>query len=1067
MLLRTFTRTLLAILLTALIGNVALLYGIRRAEDLAQRAQQLRSEADELLDEVVHDNDLLLQLAQRHTLLGSDRDLQVYLEMLAVREGQAPAPMANNLPLYWRELALGGRERVSAPQGEQASLLERMQRLGFDSDELEAGQELLRVSAQLQALEKMAFAAAQGHYDAVNQRFVTRAEPDRAYALGVLGSREYDAARTRLQSVVSHLTSLVQRRTRSAVAHAGAQLNLAIGLTLLVDLALIPVLTFGFLVMRRRVLAPIAALSERAARYREGDFADAAAPPRRAVREVELLERALSGMARAIQADLARRDEDRLALQKAHESATAATAAKSRFLANMSHEIRTPINAIMGMTQLAMQTPLPAETRDYLTKAEGATRMLLGLVNDVLDLSKIEAGHMEVEHAPLVLEQVVAQAIDVVRALRHAQQLELLCEWGDASLLHQGGHLRGDALRLQQVLVNLLSNAVKFTPSGQVTLRLDTETGADPATALLRISVIDTGIGMSAEQLEHLFSEFSQGESSTSRRFGGTGLGLAITRHLVELMGGSIAVSSEPGRGSRFEVTLALSRETQPPATGLPPAQAQARILVAEGLAGTREGVLATLMALGIGAQGRLQAVGDAAALRQALAQGFDWLLLDWLLPDALGAELLAELRRDHPALRIVITSSPQSAELRRQARGLGAQALLVKPLLPSALRGLFSGANDAPLVAAPIPDRQPLAGLRVLLVEDNPINQEVAQRLMSSRGARVELADNGLEALERLQADGAAAYDLVLMDLQMPLLDGIGATQQLRRLPGFDKLPVLAMTARALSEERQRCLAAGMQGHIAKPLDIEQLVRVLRAYRPVGNAAPAPATPAAPLQAPAPQHPAAVVADWPAIDGINIERGLLHFDFSHGLYRRSLRQFAEQYRDGLTDWRSALAADDWVLLRRAAHTLQGPAATLGADPVHLRALDIERAALAHQADRVRAELPALERDLAALVHAILQALDELPEQLQSSHAPLSPQAGPAPGHAHRPALDRLRRLLDRSDSEALDWWQQAREQLAPALGHDLARQLEQAMAALDFDAALAVLHRHSTRPIP
>ncbi|WP_310259582.1 response regulator [Roseateles saccharophilus] len=714
-----------------------------------------------------------------------------------------------------------------------------------------------------------------------------------------------------------------------------------------------------------------------------------------------------------------------LALRRSVDAAAghqAATEAKTRFLAQISHEIRTPMNTVMGMTQLALQTQLTPEQRDLLTKADAASRALLGLVNDVLDVSKIEAGQLEIESLPLRLEDVVGQAIEVLRPMHATPAVALICDWADASLLGARGQLRGDALRLQQVLVNLLSNALKFTPAGQVMLRLAAAPTDEQGRVPLRLTVQDSGIGMSAEQLDGLFREFWRGDVSISRLYGGTGLGLAITRRLVELMGGSLEVQSAPGRGSSFEIRLSLPLDA---AAAAPAPLKPQRLLLAKARPEGREATLALLRHLGLGAG--LAASTDAASTLAALVgareagRPFEWLLLDWQLPGpgATGAELLAQLRRDHPALRIAVLCPPGSDEGPAQARGFGARALCPKPLLPGELRRLL---DDAPGERPAGLDGQSLAGLRVLLVEDHPINQDIAVRLLSSRGAQVDVAGNGQEGLERLLSRGPAAYDLVLMDLQMPVLDGLSATRKLRELPEFDALPVLAMTAHALAEERAQCAAAGMQGHIAKPLDVARLVRELQRYRP------RPASP--PLR--------------PTLD---LQTGLRQFDGQSALYRRTLKGFADQYAAGLAGWQDWLASGNWAELRRAAHTLQGLAATLGAQPLHQAALALERSAALADAGAAERHLRRVEPALGLLQAEIQAAL------ARSWEGAAAPRAS-GPGD-----VAELQRLLAQSDSRALDWWQAhgAHSGLAP----ELQQRLDRALAALDFDtAALALKDR-------
>jgi signal transduction histidine kinase/CheY-like chemotaxis protein len=638
---------------------------------------------------------------------------------------------------------------------------------------------------------------------------------------------------------------------------------------------------------------------------------------------------------------LRRGREDTLAHQAAAE-------AKTRFLAQISHEIRTPMNAIMGMTQLALQTSLNAEQRELLAKTDAASRMLLGLVNDLLDVSRIEAGHMRVDSLPMRLEDVVAQAVELVRPVHGNPAVALICEWADASLLGTRGQLRGDALRLQQVLLNLLTNALKFTPAGEVRLSLDAGPTDDQGRVPLVIGVQDSGIGMSAEQLAGLFREFSPGGNEMPRRYGGTGLGLAITHRLVELMGGELDVKSQPGQGSRFEIRLALPLDPSGPAPA--PLKSQ-RVLLAKARTDGREATLALLRDLGLGdkASASADVAGTLAALAEARTAGrpFDWLLLDWRLPGPgpTGADLLAQLRREQPGLRIAVLTPPGLDEVAAQARAFGARALCPKPPLPAELRRLL---GDVPAERPATVDGPSLAGLRVLLVEDHPINQEIALRLLGSRGALVELAANGQDGLDKLVARGPGAFDVVLMDLQMPVLDGLGATRRLRELAGFETLPVLAMTAHALAEERAQCLAAGMQGHIAKPLDVARLVHELQRYRPTP-----PPTPAQPA----------------------LDRAVSLSQFDPALYRRTLQAFADQYAPGLAPWAAWLAGGEWTELRRAAHTLQGLAATLGAQPLREAAIALEQHAAAADAGGAGRQLGRVEAALDTLLAEIRAVL--------------------------------------------------------------------------------------------
>lgn len=702
-----------------------------------------------------------------------------------------------------------------------------------------------------------------------------------------------------------------------------------------------------------------------------------------------------------------------------------ATHAQARLLAQVSQEIRAPLHAVTDGTRLALQTPLSPEQRELLTRADTASRSLLGLVDDVIDVSRIEAGQLKIDARPLRLEDVVAQAVERVRQGHGNPDVALICDWADASLLGARGQLRGDAQRLQQVIAHLLSHALRFTSSGQVLLHLTAR--ADDAQGRVPLDITVQGRSVDPNttgRLDGPPSAPAPGGKALARPRGDTGLGLDLTRRLVELMGGSLDVHSQPGPGSRFEILLPLPPDPQarPPAPLLPQ-----RLLLAKARADSREATLALLrhLGLGTGLAASTDVAGTLAALDEARRAGrpFDWLLLDWRLPGpgATGAELLAQLRREHPALRIAVLTPPGELDDPAQVRAFGARALCPKPLLPGDLRRLLGDAPDERPAGA---DGQSLAGLRVLLVEDNPINQEIALRLLQGRGAQVDLAAHGQECLDRLQARGPQAYDLVLMDLQMPVLDGLSATRRLRRLPGFEGLPVLAMTARALPEERTACVAAGMQGHIAKPLDVARLVRELQRYRPAAAASPAPSAPPPPT--------------------LDLQLGLRQFDGQAALYRRTLQGFADQYADGLAAWPAWLARGDWAELRRAAHTLQGLAATLGAQPLRQAALALERSAAAADPAPAGAQLEGVQAGLALLLAEVRAALAR------------SWDAEPPPGTGDPGNIDELRRLLAHSDSQALDWWQA--HGAASGLDAQTRERLELALAALDFDAAAQAL---------
>jgi PAS domain S-box-containing protein len=766
--------------------------------------------------------------------------------------------------------------------------------------------------------------------------------------------------------------------------------------------------------------------------------------------------------------DISERRDREQSLLAANMRAEAASVAKSEFLANMSHEIRTPMSAIIGMAYLALRTELSPKQQDYVGKIHRAALSLLGIINDILDFSKIEAGKLDVEQIPFCLDDVLANVASVTSQKAADKQLEYLFHVPHAI----PRKLVGDPLRLGQVLINLVNNAVKFTPAGELELscmRVDEFASTSSGAAFrngyvtLRFAVRDTGIGMSEKQQGKLFRAFHQANGSTTREYGGTGLGLSISQQLIGLMGGRIAVKSRPGMGSTFHFDLEFPLSGEPERIAVaPPELDGARLLLVDDSEVAREIMCEALQTLPLRVDTAASGYEAEAALLAADAAGDPYrvVLTDWQMPGMDGIELARRIA-GNPALRrppsVVLVTAFGREEVQQEAEAAGIRGFLCKPIGQSALvdtlvelfapscrpsphgRGRWETGNNV---------------ARVLLVEDNLVNQQIALELMQAQGIAVDLAANGHEALTMLMDGGPAAWDLVLMDLEMPQLDGHAATVELRKDARFDQLPVVAMTAHALAEIRERCLAEGMQDYISKPVEPEKLYATLARW--IGPQLH-PSVPSLLPSKVGEGHAGPSLPGLSNLSGIDSAFGLRHVAGNTALYVQLLDRFRASQRDAgdliRTDYEAGRHGD----AANRAHLLRGVAGNIGARELQTLAQAVEEGLALPAADRGR-----LATGVAALQAAVDATMQSLDRYFTASARSTEPAPPALPVQADAPeagaAVAGLAQLLAEFSGEATDYFETVRAQLAGVLDVQVLARLEQHLSRYEFEEARQLL---------
>lgn len=870
-----------------------------------------------------------------------------------------------------------------------------------------------------------------------------------------------------LATLLTNINKLVEiQEQKTHAAHGKIQENIRFSIILAIGFGIIAIISSILMMiwMTKTITAPLAAAVQIAQRVAHGDLSS----------QIDINSRDETGLLLQALKDMTRSLANEHQLRHAVEVAEDASKLKSEFLANMSHEIRTPMNGIIGMTHLAMQTELTQKQRQYLEKVESSAHNLLGIINDILDFSKIEAGKMHFENLEFQLDDVMQHIADNSIIKAQEKQLELLFDIPTTL----PNALIGDPLRLGQVLLNLCNNAIKFTQHGEVVISIR-ELSRKDQTVILRFDIRDTGVGISQEQQAKLFSAFTQADASTTRKYGGTGLGLTISRRLVEIMHGEIGVDSIPGQGSNFYFTAQFQLQEHQAEPMLGETMLGLRVLIVDDNASARDIFITMLHSLKLQADALADGHAAIQALRTAQAENrpYGLILMDWQMPGMDGVETIRTIHNDDSIVNIptfVMVTAYSREDLLEQLGTIPVHGILTKPISPSTMLDQILTAFGKQIALRPRRQEREaeakqaelsIAGAHLLLVEDHKLNQELAQEILASVGVTVDIAAHGVHALAML---GQKQYDGVLMDCQMPVMDGYQATRELRNNPAWANLPVIAMTANAMVGDKEKCLAAGMNDFVAKPLDIDQLFVTLARWIKPGHA-PTNASGESESES---ESESDSVGEFTLTESpiLHSQQALARIGGNKALLQKLCHRFIEGESDALQRVRDALHANQIDDAVRTVHTLKGLAGNIGANQVMQHATQLEHEMSRFSLQQAQEAAASLQEPMQTVLPESLEdALDELEQSLSAVICHLSRTLAPAPTVSKATGaidsgqllnhLHTLAQLLRDDDATAAQEFGLIEPTLMSGPHHAMAQQIHRHIAQYDFEAALSDLH--------